>query len=75
MLSNPDPSKLAQEVLRFKFNQPLFRLKECLIKTSYQDILLGDKLNFKQHISIAILKLNKVISALKSLDIIYEENY
>ena len=80
MFFNPDPSKPAQEVV--------FSRKKKLQKhtiTSLDNIqverasyvkhlskLLDEKLNFKQHIDSAILKINKGISVIKKLRYCHE---
>ena len=75
MLFNPDPCKPAQEVVfsRKKKTQshPAISLNNIQVKrTSYQKhlgLLLDEKLNFKQHVDSAILKMNKGISVIKKL--------
>ena len=74
MLFNPDPTKLAQEVI-FSKKRKLKLIQSCLNniqveKVPYQKhlgILLDEKLNFKQHVDSAILKMNKGISVIKKL--------
>ena len=70
---NPDPSKLAQEVLFSRKNQmqnhPTISLNNVQV-SSYQKhlgIILYEKLNFKQHIDSAVSKVNKSISVIKKL--------
>ena len=90
MFFNPDPTKAAQEVLfsRKKKLQshPNIRLNNILFErasyVNYLGMLLDEKLNFKQHIDSAVLKIKKGISVKKKLlafrplvnfgDIIYE---
>ena len=75
MLFNPDPKKPAQELIfsRKKQSQshPTISLNNIPIeRASYQKhlgIILDEKLNFKQHIDNAILKINKGISVIKKL--------
>ena len=75
MLFNSDPSKPAPEVLfsRKKKVQihPTISLSNIQVeRASYQKhlgILLDEKLNFKQHINRAILKINKGIYVIKKL--------
>ena len=75
MLLNPGPSKLAQDVLFSRKRKvqihPTISLSNIqLERASYQKhlgILLDEKLNFKQHIDSAILKINKSISVIKKL--------
>ena len=75
MLFNPDPSKPAKEVLfsRKKKVQihPTINLGNIQVERAshhkYLGILLDEKLNFKQHIDAAILKINKGISVIKKL--------
>ena len=75
MLFNPGPCKPAQEVVfsRKKKTQshPAISLNNIQVeRTSYQKhfgLLLDEKLNFKQHVDSAILKMNKGISVIKKL--------
>ena len=75
MLFNPDPSKPAQEVVfsRKKKEQsnPGISLNNIQVeKTSYHKhlrLILDEKLNFKQHVDRALLKMNKGISVKKKL--------
>ena len=74
MLFNPGPCKPAQEVVfsRKKKTQshPAISLNIQVEQTSYQKhlgLLLDEKLNFKQHVDSAILKMNKGISVIKKL--------
>ena len=75
MLFNPDPCKPTQEVVfsRKKKTQshPAISLNNIQVeRTSYQKhlgLLLDEKLNFKQYVDSAILKMNKGISVIKKL--------
>ena len=75
MLFNPDPTKLAQEVIFSKKKKTqtyqTISLNNIQVeKVPYQKhlgILLDEKLNFKQHVDSAILKMNKGISVIKKL--------
>ena len=75
MLFNPDPSKPAQEVVfsRKKKEQshPGISLYNIQVeRTSYHKhlgLILDEKLNFKQHVDRALLKMNKGISVKKTL--------
>ena len=75
MLFNPAPKKPAQELIfsRKKQSQshPTISLNNIPVeRASYQKhlgIILDEKLNFKQHIDNAILKINKGISVIKKL--------
>ena len=75
MLFNPDPSKPAQEVIFSRKKQfqshPTISLNNFQVeRASYQKhlgIILDEKLNFKQHVDNAISKINKSISAIKTL--------
>ena len=74
MLFNPDPTKPAQEVIfskKKKKTQTYPSLNNIQVeKVPYQKhlgILLDEKLNFKQHVDSAILKMNKGISVIKKL--------
>ena len=75
MLFNPDPKKPAQEVIfsRKKQSQshPTISLNNIPVeRASYQKhlgIILDEKLNFKQHVDNAILKITKGISVIKKL--------
>ena len=68
MLFNPDPTKLTQEVIFPKKKKtqthPIKSLNNIQVeKVPYKKhlgILLDEKLNFKQHVASAILKMNKV---------------
>ena len=75
MLFNPDPSKPAQEVLfsRKKKTQSHSEISVNnipVVRSSNQKhlgLILGEKLNFKQHIDNAISKINKDIAVIKKL--------
>ena len=75
MLFSPDPCKPAQEVLfsRKKKVQihPTISLNNIQVERAshhkHAVILLDEKLNFKQHIDTAILKINKGISVIKNI--------
>ena len=75
MLFNPDPKKPAQEVLFSRKNQiqnhPTISLNNVQVeRTTYQKhlgVILDEKLNFKEHVDIAISKVNKGISLIKKL--------
>ena len=75
MLFDSDPKKPAQEVVFSRKKQlqshPMISLNNVHVeKTSQQKhlgIILDEKLNFKQHVDNAILKINKGISVIKKL--------
>ena len=75
MLFNPDPNKPPQEVIfsrkKQSQNHPSISLNNIQVeRASYQKhlgIILDEKLNFKQHVDNAILKVNKGISVIKKL--------
>ena len=75
ILFNPDPKKPAQEVIFSRKKQshshPIISLNNIPVESaSYQKhlgIILDEKLNFKQHIDNAILKINKGMSVIKKL--------
>ena len=75
MLFNPDPKKSAQEVIfsrkKQSQNHPTISLNNIHVeRATYQKhlgIILDEKLNFKQHVDNAILKINKGISVIKKL--------
>ena len=77
MLFDLDPSKPAEEVLfsRKKKIQifPTMSLNNIQVEIAshhqHQSILLNEKLNSKQHIDTAILKIYKSISVIKNSDI------
>ena len=83
MLFNPDPSKLAQEVL-FSMKKrvqihPTISLNNIQVERApYQKhlgLILDEKLNFTQHIVNAISKVNKGISKKKKSDIAFHKNH
>ena len=75
MLSNPGPTKPAQEVIfsKKKITQiyPIISLNNSQVeRVPYQKhlgILLDENLNFKQHVDNAILKMSKGIFVIKKL--------
>ena len=75
MLFNPELSKLAQEVVfsrkkKLQSHSAISFNNIQVERASYVKhlvILLDEKLNFKQHIDIVILKINKGISVFKKL--------
>ena len=76
MLFNPDPCKPAPQEIAFSRKKktqshPAIRFNNIQVeRTSYQKhlgLLLDEKLNFKQHVDSAILKINKGISVIKKL--------
>ena len=75
MLFNPDPKKPAQEVIfsrkRDFQNHPNINLNNILVERAssqkHLGLILDEKLNFKQHVENAILKVEKGISVLKKL--------
>ena len=81
MLFNSGPTKPAQEAIFSKKKKtqthPITSLNNIQVeKVPYQihlGILLDEKLNFKQYVDSAILKMNKDISVIKKLDIAYHE--
>ena len=83
MLFNPDPTKTAHEVIfsKKKITQthPIISLNNIQVeRVPYQKhlgILLDEKLNFKQHVDNAILKMNKSMFLIKNSDIAYHENH
>ena len=82
MLFNPDRSKPAQEVVFSRKNKlqsrPNISLNNIQVEgasyVKHLGILLGEKLNFKQHIDSVILKINKGISVIKNSDIHCHKN-
>ena len=72
MLFNPDPCKSAHEMLfsrKKKFRIHATISLNNIERASYQKhlgVLLDEKLNFKEHISNAILNINKCISVIKN---------
>ena len=75
LLFNPDPSRPAQEMLFLTKKKlrthPTIKLNNIQVeRTSYQKhlgILFDEKMNFKQHVYNAIIKVNKGISVIKKL--------
>ena len=75
MLSNPDPTKPAQEVLfsrkKKTQNHPTLSLNNIQVERAssqkHLGLILDEKLNFKQHIESAIAKINKGIAVIKKL--------
>ena len=83
MLFNPDPKKPAQEVIFSRKNQsqshPTIGLNNIHVERApYQKhlgIILDEKLNFKQYIDNAILKIDKGTSVIKKFVMVYQENH
>ena len=83
MLFNPDPTKPAQEVLfsrkKKTLNHPTLSLNNIQVKGASSQkhlvLILDEKLNFKQHIESAIVKINKGVAAIKNLDIVSHVNH
>ena len=83
MLFNPDPTKQAQEVLfsrkKKTLNHPTLSLNNIQVKGASSQkhlvLILDEKLNFKQHIESAIVKINKGVAAIKNLDIVSHVNH
>ena len=75
MLFNPDPTKPAQEVLflrkkKTRNHSPLTLNNIQVERASSQKhlgLILDEKLNFKQHIESAIVKINKGVAVIKKL--------
>ena len=75
MLFNPDPTKQAQEVLfsrkKKTLNHPTLSLNNIQVKRAssqkHLGLILDEKLNFKQHIESAIVKINKGVAVIKKL--------
>ena len=75
MLFNSDPSNPAQEMLFSRKKRvhihPSISLYNILVERTsnhkHLDILLDEKLNFKQHVNSTFLKINKGISLIKEL--------
>ena len=75
MLFNPDPTKPAQEVLfsrkKKTQNHPTLSLNNIQVERAssqkHIDLILDEKLNFKQHIESAIAKINKGVAVIKKL--------
>ena len=74
MLFNPDPTKPAQEVLfsrkKKTQNYPTLSLNNIQVERAssqkHIDLILDEKLNFKQHIENAIAKINKGVVVIKN---------
>ena len=72
MLFNPDPTKPAQEVLfsrkKKTQNHPTLRLNKIQVgrasSQKHLDLILYEKLNFKQHIESAIAQINKGVAVI-----------
>ena len=83
MLFNPDPSKLAQEVLFSKKKKkrkkkkvqihPILSLNNIQVERAFYQNHLGILL-MKQHIDSAILKINTGMSVIKKFDIVCRGN-
>ena len=75
MLFNPDPKKPAQEVIfsrkRHFQNHPTININNIPVERAssqkHLGLILDEKLNFKQHVDNAILKVEKGISVIKKL--------
>ena len=75
MLFNPDPTKPAHEVLfsrkKKTLNHPTLNLNNIQIERAssqkHLGLILDEKLNFKQHIESAIVKINKGVAVIKRL--------
>ena len=75
MLFNPDPTKPAQEVLFSRKKKTLYHpalsLNNIQVKRAssqkHLGLILDEKLNFKQHIASAIVKINKGVAVIKKL--------
>ena len=75
MLFNPDPTKPAQEVLfsrkKKTLNHPKLSLNNIHVERAssqkHLGLILDEKLNFKQHIESAIVKINKGVAVIKKL--------
>ena len=75
MLFNPDPTKPAQEVLFSRKKKTLYHLTlslnniqvERASSQKHLGLILDEKLNFKQHIESAIVKINKGVAVIKKL--------
>ena len=73
MLFNPDPTKPAQEVLfsrkKKTLNHPTLSLNNIHVERpssqKHLGLILDEKLNFKQHIESAIVKINKGVTVIK----------
>ena len=75
MLSNPDPTRPAQEVLISRkkkiLNHPTLSLNNIRVERAssqkHLGLILDEKLHFKQHIESAIVKINKRVAVIKKL--------
>ena len=75
MLFNPDPTKPAQEVLFSRKKKTLYHLTlslnniqvERASSQKHLGLVLHEKLNFKQHVESAIVKINKGVPVIKKL--------
>ena len=75
MVFNPDLTKPAQEVLfsrkNVSQNHPTLNLNNIQVKRAssqkHLGLILDEKLNFKQHIASAIVKINKGVAVIKKL--------
>ena len=75
MLFNPDPTKPAQEVLFSRKKKTLYHptlsLNNIQVERAssqkHLGLILDEKLNFKQHIESAIVKINKGVAVIKKL--------
>ena len=75
MLFNPDPTKPAQEVLFSRKKKTLKHLAlslnniqvERASSQKHLGLILDEKVNFKQHIESAIVKINKGVAVIKKL--------
>ena len=75
MLFNPDPTKPAEEVLfsrkKKSLNLQTLSLNNIHVKRAssqkHLGLILDEKLNFKQHIESAIVKINKGVAVIKKL--------
>ena len=73
MLFNPDPTKPAQEVLfsrkKKTRNHPTLSFNNIQVERAssqkHLGLILDEKLNFKQHIESAIVKINKGVALLR----------
>ena len=75
MLFNPDPTKPAQEVLfsrkKKTLNHPTLSFNNIHVERAssqkHLGLILDEKLNFKQHIESAIVKINKGVAVIEKL--------
>ena len=82
MLFNLYPTKPAEEVFSRKkktLNHPTLTLNNIHVEIEssqkHLGLILDEKLNFKQHIESAIVKINKGAAVKKNLDIVYHVNH